>query len=205
VSRLAAIIPVGTFEGAKSRLGGSLDAEERHDLVDGLLARTVETALAVARLDDVLVISPDRAVLARAAGLGARTMLQRSDGLRAGLAEARDDVVAGGADAVMVLPIDLPFVSTAAIDALLDALPASGPAVVLVADRHGTGTNALVLRPPEVVDFAFGPGSRGAHGDLARAAGAPYIEVESPLSFDLDTPDDLVLMDSTDPEKIRVG
>ena len=52
VSRLAAIIPVGTFEGAKSRLGGSLDAEERHDLVDGLLARTVEAALAVARLDE---------------------------------------------------------------------------------------------------------------------------------------------------------
>lgn len=205
MSRLAAIIPVGTFEGAKSRLGGSLDAEERHDLVDGLLARTVETALAVARLDDVLVISPDRAVLARAAGLGARTMLQRSDGLRAGLAEARQDVVAGGADAVLVLPIDLPFVSTAAIDALLDALPASGPAVVLVADRHGTGTNALVLRPPDGIDFAFGPGSRGAHSDLARAAGAPYLEIESPLSFDLDTPDDLVLLDSTDPERIRVG
>ena len=151
------------------------------------------------------MISPDRAVLARAAGLGARTMLQRSDGLRAGLAEARDDVVAGGADAVLVLPIDLPFVSTAAIDALLDALPASGPAVVLVADRHGTGTNALVLRPPDGIDFAFGPGSRGAHGDRARAAGAPYLEIESPLSFDLDTPDDLVLLDSTDPERIRVG
>jgi 2-phospho-L-lactate guanylyltransferase (CobY/MobA/RfbA family) len=56
--RIAAIIPVGTLEGAKTRLGGTLDAEERHDLVEGLLARTVATALAVDRLDDVLVISP---------------------------------------------------------------------------------------------------------------------------------------------------
>ncbi len=38
--RIAAIIPVGTIEGAKTRLGGTLDAEERQDLVEGLLDRT---------------------------------------------------------------------------------------------------------------------------------------------------------------------
>ena len=74
---IAAIIPVGTLEGAKTRLGGSLDAEERHDLVTGLLARTVAAALAVERLADVLVVSPDREVLRRAADLGARTLRQR--------------------------------------------------------------------------------------------------------------------------------
>ena len=113
--------------------------------------------------------------------------------------------MAGGADAILVLPIDLPFVSTDALDAVIDALPAGGPAVVLVADRHGTGTNALVLRPPDVIEFAFGPGSRGAHADLATAAGVPYVELESPLSFDLDTPDDLVLVETVDPERLGVG
>lgn len=206
MSRLAAIIPVGTFEGAKSRLGGSLDAEERHDLVDGLLARTVVAALAVARLDDVLVISPDRAVLERAAALGARTLRQRTKGLRAGLSEARDDVAAGGADAVLVLPIDLPFVTVEAVDAVLDALFANeDPAVILVTDRHGTGTNALALRPPDVIDFAFGPGSRAAHRALAEAAGARYVELESTLAMDIDTPEDLVLIGSTDPERLVVG
>ena len=61
--RIAAIIPVGTAEGAKTRLGETLDAEERQELVDGFLARTVETALAVARFADVLVVSPDRELL----------------------------------------------------------------------------------------------------------------------------------------------
>ena len=88
----AAIIPVGTLEGAKTRLGGTLDAEERHDLVEGLLARTVAAALAVDRLDDVLVISPDPEVLTRAAETGARTLRQRTSGLNAGLAEARAGV-----------------------------------------------------------------------------------------------------------------
>ena len=83
--RIAAIIPVGTLEGAKTRLGEPLDAEERQDLVEGFLARTVVAALAVDRLDDVLVVSPDREVLRRAADLGARTLRQRSRGLNAGL------------------------------------------------------------------------------------------------------------------------
>lgn len=123
--RLAAIIPVGTFARAKSRLGESLDAEERQDLVEGLLARTVVAALAVGGIDDVLVVSPDRDVLRRAAELGARTVRQRSDGLNAGLAEARADVVAGGAGAVLVLPIDLPFVTSEAVAAILEPSPAS--------------------------------------------------------------------------------
>src|SRR4029079_602247 len=87
VMRIAAIIPVGTLAGARSGLGERLDAEEREDLVEGLLARTVLAATAVDRLDDVLVASPDRDVLRRSADLGARTLRQRSRGLNAGLDE----------------------------------------------------------------------------------------------------------------------
>ena len=198
MTRIAAIIPVGTLEGAKTRLGEMLDAEERRDLVERLLARTVVTAVAVDRLDDVLVISPDREVLRRSAELGARTLRQRSRGLNRGLAEARADVVAGGAEAILVLPIDLPFVSVEAVTAVVAALVASGPAaVVLATDRHGSGTNALGLRPPDVIDFAFGPGSRRAHRAAAEAAGATYTEIEGPLTVDLDTADDLVFVEST--------
>jgi len=210
-SRLAAVIPVGTIEGAKTRLGGTLDAEERQDLVERLLERTVGAALAVAGLHDVLVISPDREVLRRASDLGARTLRQRSTGLNAGLSEARTDVVAGGADAILVLPIDLALVSAATLDDVLAPITArgegsaAGPAVVLVPDRHGTGTNALVLRPSEVIDFAFGPNSRDAHRRAAVAAGAAYLEVTGPLAFDIDTPADLVLVDTLTAEEIGAG
>jgi 2-phospho-L-lactate guanylyltransferase len=205
--RIAAIIPVGTLEGAKTRLAGTLDAEERHDLVDGLLARTVVTALAVDRLDDVLVISPDPDVLTRAAEIGARTMRQRTTGLNAGLAEARADVIAGGAEAILILPIDLPFVTAEAMTAFLKPLTAVGPAalVVLATDRHGTGTNALGLRPPEIIDFAFGPGSRHAHRAAAEAAGAAYTEVGGLLTVDLDTPEDLVFVEAAEMERLGVG
>jgi 2-phospho-L-lactate guanylyltransferase len=218
VIRIAAIIPVGTLAGAKSRLGERLDAEEREDLVQGLLARTVLAATAVERLDDVLVASPDRDVLRRAADLGARTLRQRSRGLNAGLVEARDDVLAGGADAVLVLPIDLPFVTSDAIAAILAPLTDAAAAVVadtdagapiavvvLVTDQHGSGTNALALQPPGIIDFAFGPGSRDAHRAAAEAAGATYVEVDGPLTVDLDTPDDFVLVETIETEGVGAG
>jgi 2-phospho-L-lactate guanylyltransferase len=205
VPRISAIIPVGTLEGAKTRLAGPLDAEERHDLVTGLLGRTVVAALAVDRLADVVVVSPDPEVLRLAADLGARTLRQRSTGLNTGLREAREDVIAGGSEAIMVVPVDLPFVTARAIDDLAGDLIAEGPAVVLVTDRHGTGTNALGLRPPDVIDFAFGPGSRAAHRGRAEAVGARYLEVTGPLTMDLDTPEDLVLIESTSPEQLGVG
>jgi 2-phospho-L-lactate guanylyltransferase len=206
-TRIAAIIPVGTLEAAKSRLGGALDAEERQDLAERFLTRTLGAALAVDRLADVLVVSPDREVLQRAAEMGARTLRQRTSGLNAGLAEAREDVVAGGAGAILVLPIDLPFVTADAIAAVLAPIDRGGPdaRVVLVTDRHGTGTNVLALGPPDAIDFRFGPDSRQAHREAAAAAGAAYIEIGGPLAFDLDTPADLVLVESIAPEAIGAG
>lgn len=206
-SRIAAVIPVAALEIAKSRLGGALDAEERQDLAERLLARTVSAALDTERLADVLVISPDPEQLRRAANLGARTLRQRSIGLNAGLGEARADVMAGGADAIVIIPIDLAFVSAEAVSAVLARLLGadSARAVVLVTDRHGTGTNALALRPPEVIDFAFGPGSRRAHRDAAEAAGAAYGEVGGPLAFDIDTPADLAVIESMAAEGSHAG
>ena len=178
--RIAAVIPVGSLEGAKTRLGEMLDAEERHDLVLRLLARTVVAALTSERLEDVLVISPDRDLLARAAELGARTLRQRGRGLNAGVRDGRDDVVAGGAEAVLVLPTDLPFVSPEAIDAVLAALPDDAArAVVLVPDRHGTGTNAprpaAARRDRRRLRCREPPGApptrRGRRRRLRRAAG----------------------------------
>lgn len=203
--RIVAIVPVGELEGAKSRLGGTLDAEERRDLVTTMLLRTVEAALATPGLTETLVVSPDPAVLALAADLGARTMLQRSQGLNQGLREARDDAVAGGADAVVILPIDLPLVSAGALAEMVAPVAADPgrPTVVLAPDRHGRGTNALVVSPPDVIQLAFGGDSRAAHAAGAREAGARYLEVDGPLGLDLDTPDDLLLVEAVAPETVH--
>lgn len=196
--RIVAIVPVGELAGAKSRLGDSLDAEERRDLVDRMLARTVRATLATRGVDETLVVSPDREALTAAATLGARTLLQRSQGLNRGLREARDDALAGGADAIVVVPIDLPFVSGEALAELIAplAVVAQRPLVVLAPDRHARGTNGLVLAPPDAIEFGFGGDSRAAHAACAAESGARYVEVDGPLSIDVDTPEDLLLVES---------
>jgi 2-phospho-L-lactate guanylyltransferase len=93
--------------------------------------------------------------------------------------------------------VDLPGVSVEAIEALVagaaEALQPGRSLVALVADRHERGTNALLVSPPDAIGFAFGSGSREAHLAEARAAGAITVELDGPLSLDLDLPDDLIL------------
>ena len=191
---LVAIIPVGALDGAKSRLGAVLDAEERLELTLRLARATIGAAVAARRVDEVLVITPDDTVRQLAVDLGARPILQRDRGLNRGIVAARDEAVAAGARAILVLPIDLPEVSAAAIDAVAATLDgADRPLVALVPDRHGRGTNALLVAPPEAIDVCFGGDSAIAHEAGARAAGARLVVLDGPLALDLDTPDDLLL------------
>lgn len=190
----AVLIPVRSFEGAKSRLGAVLDAEERRDLVERLLRRTVSAALATPGVTDVLVVSPDPEVLAIAGAAGAGVLLQRSRGLNPAIQEARAAV---GAGRLLVLPADLPTVTPGDIAQILAAGDAAGaPSVILAPDRHGRGTNALLLAPPDVIDPAFGGDSRAVHAWLASSADAAYAEIPGILALDLDTPDDLLVFES---------
>jgi 2-phospho-L-lactate guanylyltransferase len=197
-SSVVAIIPVGALDGAKSRLGAVLDAEERLELTVGMARRTIAAAVAAGRVDEVLVITPDDAVRALAVELGARPIRQRDSGLNHGLVAARAEAVAAGATAVLILPIDLPDVTPDAIDAVAAQLrERDRPLVAIVPDRHGRGTNALLIAPPEAIDVCFGGDSAIAHETAARAAGARLVILGGPLALDLDTPDDLLLAEAS--------
>jgi 2-phospho-L-lactate guanylyltransferase len=190
--RIVAMIPVRGLEGAKSRLGGVLDAEERRDLVIALLRRVIAAAATAPGVAEVVVVSPDPEALELAQGAGARPIRQAGTGLNEGLEAARADVLASGPAALLVLPADLPTIEPPSVVAIVERA-GPPPAVVLVPDRHGRGTNALLLAPGGIIDFAFGGDSRDEHAARARAAGARYEEVDAGLALDLDTSDDLLI------------
>ena len=193
--RVAAVVPVGVLERAKSRLGGMLDAEERHDLVIALLEATLAATAATPGIWRTWVVSPDPDVGANAAAAGATVLRQDTLGLNQGLEQARDEALAAGATALLVLPADLPRISSEAIATVLATLDAGErPLVTIVSDRHGRGTNALLLAPPRAIDFAFGGDSRAAHRDAAGRVCTRVVELGGPLALDLDTPDDLLLV-----------
>jgi 2-phospho-L-lactate guanylyltransferase len=204
LSRTWALVPIRGLESAKTRLGGGLDAEERRDLVVDLLRRTLRaTRDAVGIAGSVVVtMDPEAARIARdhlAIGL-----VERVPGLNEAISAARSVAIARDATAVLVLPADLPAVSAATVDSLLDvAATAASPGpraaglVALVTDQHGSGTNALLISPPGLINPSFGTASRNLHRASADAAGATFLEVDGPLALDVDTPDDLVVAEAT--------
>jgi 2-phospho-L-lactate/phosphoenolpyruvate guanylyltransferase len=201
--RIVAIVPVGAIDGAKSRLGEVLDAEERRDLALRLAEGTIRAAVGTPGIDETLVVTPDDEVRDLALRAGARPLRQDSRGLNAGLREARDEAIAAGAHAVLVLPIDIPAVGPDRLTPLVElAGAADGPLVAIVPDRHDRGTNALLLRPPDVIEFCFGGDSRAAHEEAARSAGARIEILGGPLTLDIDTPEDLLLAQTEAPEAV---
>ena len=98
-----------------------------------------------------------------------------------------------GASCVVLLPGDCPLLDPCELDRLLTGVP--GRYVAVVPDRHGTGTNALVLSPPGAIRPAFGEGSCARHVTAARQAGVPFsVEEVASLALDLDTPADVVAL-----------
>ena len=204
--RTGVVVPVRALEGAKSRLGAVLDAEERRELVELLLRRTVEAAVAARGVDLVVVVSHDPAALAVGANAGAEPIAQQSSGLNPALVEARK-ALNGRIARLLVLPGDVPGITPGDVEALLTAADVAAeaglPVVALAPDRHGRGTNALLLDPPGVIEPAFGGDSRDAHAGLAAAAGAVFVEVPDILALDVDTPDDLLLAEGLQPEALH--
>jgi 2-phospho-L-lactate guanylyltransferase len=185
------IVPHRGLEQAKTRLATSLSPEERVFLASQLLQRVLMVAREVT--DDVVVISPSRPLREIVEPSGARLAVQRGMGLNEGLEQARFDAVADDIGTMIILHGDLPNLQAADVHALTGALPSDGsPGVAIAPDRAGTGTNALVLRPPGLIGFRFGPGSFARHLAEVDAAGVPLVAVNrAGLAFDLDTPEDL--------------
>lgn len=187
------VLPVKRFDLAKSRLGdGGLRPSDRVALATGMLTDVLETLKLTENVDDVVVVTrePNAEVLART--YGAQVIPDdlaggHSEAAALGIAWALDE----GAFHVLVLAGDLPTVTAAEIDELVREL-SDDPEVIVVPDRHGSGTNALLLTPPDVIAPSFGEGSRSRHERLCEEAGA-RVRIEEIASFmlDIDTPDDL--------------
>jgi len=201
LSRTWALVPIRGLETAKSRLGEDLDAEERVELVTGLLRRTLVATRDSRAIAGTIVVTMDPEAAGIAKELHAIGLVERAPGLNEAIQAARSVAVARRATAILVLPADLPSVSAAAIQDVIGAAAGAtaaaaaagaGALVAIVPDRHGLGTNALLVSPPAAIDPAFGEESRTAHAREAREAGARYLELDGPLVLDLDTAADLV-------------
>jgi 2-phospho-L-lactate/phosphoenolpyruvate guanylyltransferase len=193
--RPAAILPVKRFDSAKQRLGEALGSGSRAALAAAMFADVLSALERSEMLHAIVVVSGEPEVADIVAGrdvilIDDTTEKGQSNAARAGLARA----TALGLDRAALVPSDCPLLDPAELEELF-VRAAGGADVVIVPDRHGTGTNGLLLTPPDAIAPSFGPGSCERHRALARAAGVA-LRVERPpsLLLDIDTGADLAAL-----------
>jgi 2-phospho-L-lactate/phosphoenolpyruvate guanylyltransferase len=194
--RTAAILPVKSFARAKQRLGASVADQLRLELARAMVSDVMLALSQTAEIELTIVVTREPSVAEKALTLGAIAVDDESEqgqsaaallGVRRALAE--------GIQRVLCVPGDCPALDPAELSALLAPQPRQGPSVVIVPDRHGTGTNGLLLDPPDTIEPSFGPDSCERHHSMAAERGVPCsIERLPSLLLDIDTGADLAVL-----------
>ncbi len=181
-----AIIAVNERVRCKTRLNGLLGPAGRIDLARRMLAAVIEVARAVPFLDAVLVVSPERDQVPAEVSV----VHDAGDDLNSAMDAGRRAALARGARELLLLPADLPLLRPADLARFVLAGRRSGMAIA--PDRHGSGTNGLVLPATAPFTFLFGEDSCLRHEAEARRLGLGIRQVRSPgLQLDFDTDEDM--------------
>ena len=207
-----ALVPIKDLSQSKSRLADLLDPIARRDLQLALLADLLDVLNDLPAVQQTLVISSDEKVETIARSMGAMILADPETlsvapeaGLNAALRSGSDFALRAGAKVTLLLPGDLPCVQREDVQELSRLLEAHH-SVVVVPDRHGEGTNALLCRPPNAIEFKFGRGSCKQHLEAARDAGLnPRLHHSRALGLDLDTPDDVATLRASGKTSARVA
>ena len=182
------IIPANPFEQSKTRLSPALSLKQRVNLSRQLLLRTIRLARQVGQ---VVVISRGSAVRHLAKQAGDWALVESGTDLNSALRQASEWAVGRGGQTALILPADLPLLTLANLTEIIK-LGQQIPSVVIAPCHRTDGTNALLLRPPNAIDFAFGPGSYKKHQLSAIKIGLEPIIYRSPtIALDLDFLEDL--------------
>jgi 2-phospho-L-lactate guanylyltransferase len=192
--RTAAILPVKRFAAAKSRLGGTVAEQLRARLAQAMVTDVLAALSQVAALEQTIVVTREPSLPGLAAQHGAVVIEDTAEqGQSAAVTIGVRHALAKGFERVLCVPGDCPALDPREVDALIAG--AAETPVVIVSDRHGTGTNGLLLSPPDAIEPSFGPDSCARHRALALQAGAGCrIEPVPSLLLDIDTGADLAAL-----------
>ncbi len=185
-----AIVPVKSLALAKSRLSPDLSISQREHLVLTMLHHVLLTLYHSEVIERVSVVSADPQVLKQAASWGARPLPERLAGHNPALTAAAQQELSEGAEALLTISADLPLLSVEDVRKLV-ALSLYSP-VVLAPSHEGTGTNAVLMRPPLILPYLFGVGSLQRYQQAAyqQDLSIQLCQTEG-LALDVDTIHDL--------------
>ncbi|MGE0130924.1 MAG: 2-phospho-L-lactate guanylyltransferase [Blastocatellales bacterium] len=186
------LIPVKDLARAKQRLAPLMTQEERTRLAWAMLENTFAATANTRNADRVAVVTLYQPAIELAGKYGMELIaeteqISESVSVDFGSREAKKR----GATAVMRLPIDLPLITSGDIETIFEH-DGGGPSVVIVPSRDGSGTNAILRRPPDLFSSHFGPGSLAKHLAEAERAMADCRVIQlHRIALDIDDPNDV--------------
>lgn len=205
--RVWVIVPVKELAEAKSRLAPVLTTAQRRQLAFQMAEHTLSTLNALLKKELIagfVTVSRDPVVHGLTKKYGGVFLPEetpanpKTSALNAALSQAaRWCTVNYAPTALLILHSDLPFVRWEDLANLLRQAQnqPEQPLAILSPDRRGRGTNSLLLRPPELLDFefVFGENSFFKYQNLLQNDKQlhPVIYPLPNLGFDVDYPEDL--------------
>jgi 2-phospho-L-lactate guanylyltransferase len=196
--RTAAVLPVKSFGAAKQRLGSLLGSGSRHALAQAMFQDVVSSLRKAQGIDQVVIVAAEPTVEFSAEEQVVLLQDELQEGQSAATLIGIRWAIDAGFERVLLVPGDTPLLAVDELDAMLAGAAADDTSVVIVPDRHDTGTNALLLAPPDAIEPSFGPDSLARHVAAAQAAAVRHrIERVPSLIFDVDTSDDLAVVAAT--------
>lgn len=188
-----AILPVKRFDSAFSRLAERLTPEQRKRVAEATFLDMLGKVRRCRTVSETVVVTADEGAARQAGWLGHHVVREAEDrGHSQAVLEGVRAALDRGADRVAMLPTDCPLFDPAELDDRLGRTPRYA---LIVPDGAGTGTNALILCPPDAFEPAFGLDSCARHIAHARAAGVNFaLERLDSLATDLDTPEDMEVL-----------
>ncbi len=192
---LTVIIPMKPLHRAKQRLQSVLADGERLALAQEMLVHVLTTVIDSGIADLAAVISPDVNVLDLAADYGFVALFETERGYNEAVEQGIGWAQAVSASDVLVLPSDLPALTPADLNHIAQLSNTPSYVAVIAPDVRGAGTNALLLRPPDLIPPSFGQDSFQRHRELAQAVGVePRIYRSPSIAHDVDLPADLQVL-----------
>ncbi len=188
----ALLLPVKDLRNAKQRLAGILSPELRFGLAQAMLADTMRAVRGIRCADEVFVVTNHEPAAGVARQNGWQVIRENEQTSESASVDAASLVCEErGVTSLLRLPLDLPLVRSADIDALLQT-PCATPGMIIVPSRDGTGTNALLRTPPTLFPSRFGTDSFAKHTAEAQRLNAHIVVHRNPL-LEMDVDDELDL------------
>jgi 2-phospho-L-lactate guanylyltransferase len=190
----ALLIPVKSMGNAKQRLAEVLDQPHRTQLAEAMLGDVLAAASGVAQRVDVFLVTGDGSAQVLALGFDFRVIEdRRNQSETAAIEMATAWCEDHDYDTTIVIPADIPLVTSHELHSVLDATPAEGAVFVPAYDRRGS--NCVLRRPANIIPLRFGNDSFLPHCEAMRQAGKPLVILEFPgIGLDIDQPHELDLL-----------